>query len=387
MPDVGMTVGTVLVVGHCQLFFRNAYWTQKRQPSTSRKLRIRGLPTGVSALQKSAGIGYVAYLGAVRAGTFEVWMYNFGASGREDFEEFELRMFFQHDYPAIGTCEHSIHVMNICDRDQPIQMVNEHPKPDEVDGPTGTEHEATSRFHAPRLVPTHFLLLLSDSALPLGSFAFSSGLESYLAHQGPGPSIIIAPFLSRSLLSLASTSIPFVLTSYRSPSRVLSLDAEQEACLLCNVTRRASVAQGRALIALWDRSFKAEAIHNHPGIDALNQFSKYMRLPGSEIDKPNGHFAPIWGAVTSALGLTEEDSAYLFLFNHVKSVVSAAVRANVLGPYQAQNILAEKWVRQEIEDTMKQFWITKVEDAGQGWPSLDLWLGRHEKLYSRIFNS
>ena len=28
----------------------------------------------------------------------------------------------------------------------------------------------------------HFLLLLSDSALPLGSFAFSSGLESYQAH-------------------------------------------------------------------------------------------------------------------------------------------------------------------------------------------------------------
>ena len=217
----------------------------------------------MSALPKSAGIGFVAYLEAVRTGTFAVWMYSFGASGREDFEKlkvFELRIIFQH---AIGTCEYSVYVMNICDRDQPIRMVNEHPKPDEVDGPTGTEHEATSRFHAPRLVPTHFLLLLSDSALPLGSFAFSSGLESHLAHQGPGPSVIITPFLSRSLLSLASTSIPFVLTSYRSPSRVLSLDAEQEACLLCNVTRRASVAQGRALIAFLDRSFKAEAIHNH----------------------------------------------------------------------------------------------------------------------------
>src|SRR4051812_40700805 len=29
----------------------------------------------------------------------------------------------------------------------------------------------------------HTLLLLADSALPLGSFAFSSGLESYLAHR------------------------------------------------------------------------------------------------------------------------------------------------------------------------------------------------------------
>lgn len=36
-------------------------------------------------------------------------------------------------------------------------------------------------------LPSHPILLLSDSASPLGSFAFSSGLGSYLAHHLSAP--------------------------------------------------------------------------------------------------------------------------------------------------------------------------------------------------------
>jgi urease accessory protein len=32
-------------------------------------------------------------------------------------------------------------------------------------------------------------------------------------------------------------------------------------------------------------------------------------------------------------------------------------------------------------------WMTPIEEAGQTVPAMDLWIGRHEILYSRIFNS
>ncbi len=32
-------------------------------------------------------------------------------------------------------------------------------------------------------------------------------------------------------------------------------------------------------------------------------------------------------------------------------------------------------------------WWTPIEMAGQTVPMMDLWIGRHEVLYSRIFNS
>lgn len=108
---------------------------------------------------------------------------------------------------------------------------------------------------------------------------------------------------------------------------------------------------------------------------------------GRGADVPSGHFAPLWAIVARAMGVSEREGAYVFLLNHAKAVVSAAVRASVMGPYQAQGVLASGWLRAEIERVMDAHWDVMVEDAGQTVPALDLWVGRHEKLYSRIFNS
>lgn len=108
---------------------------------------------------------------------------------------------------------------------------------------------------------------------------------------------------------------------------------------------------------------------------------------GWEEEAPSGHFAPLWAVVARAMGVAEREAAYVFLLNHAKAVVSAAVRASVMGPYQAQGVLASAWLRQEIERVMDANWDVAVEDAGQTVPAMDLWVGRHEMLYSRIFNS
>lgn len=58
-----------------------------------------------------------------------------------------------------------------------------------------------------------------------------------------------------------------------------------------------------------------------------------------------------------------------------------------MGPYQAQGVLASGWLREEVERGVSGNWDVAVEEAGQRVPVLDLWVGRHEVLYSRIFNS
>lgn len=67
--------------------------------------------------------------------------------------------------------------------------------------------------------------------------------------------------------------------------------------------------------------------------------------------------------------------------------MSAAVRASVMGPYQAQALLASAELQDRIRGLVSEGWERKTEDAGQSVPVMDLWVGRHEKLYSRIFNS
>jgi urease accessory protein len=75
------------------------------------------------------------------------------------------------------------------------------------------------------------------------------------------------------------------------------------------------------------------------------------------------------------------------MLSHVKALLSAAVRASIFGPYAAQKILASVDVQEGIKEVIEREWETRVEDAGQTVPVMDLWIGRHEMLYSRIFNS
>ena len=91
--------------------------------------------------------------------------------------------------------------------------------------------------------------------------------------------------------------------------------------------------------------------------------------------------------VTHALALSLAQTVYVFLFSHARAVLSAGVRAGVLGPYQAQSLLASKWLAAEIESGVVRNWGVGVEEAGQRVPVLEIWGGRHEVLYSRIFNS
>ncbi|MCJ1433805.1 hypothetical protein MMC27_003170 [Xylographa pallens] len=246
----------------------------------------------------------------------------------------------------------------------------------------------------PNAVP-HALLLLSDSALPLGSFAFSSGLESYLAHQKPIAKDTTATacfnrFLHLSLSSLAGSVLPYVLCSYRNPATLFRLDNDLDASTLCTVARRASIAQGRALLSVWERALKSSGSQAcDAASSSLSLLTTALKNVQAQINflGPNGHFAPLWALVCRAMGVSLEQAAYVFLFNHAKALLSAAVRASVMGPYQAQGVLASVWLQDEIRQAMETNWKVEAEDAGQIVPVIDLWIGRHELLYSRIFNS
>ena len=251
-------------------------------------------------------------------------------------------------------------------------------------------------------LPSHALLLLTDSALPLGSFAFSSGLESYLAHHAPSHknlSTTLPNFLSMSLHSLASTTLPYLIAVYKSPHHLQELDSELDACTLCPVAKRASIAQGRALLTLWDRALRSSCESSSPASQALADFSLAIKKPAppslsSDMEQdedalnfPQAHFGLIYATVCAAMGVTLHEAAYTYLFNHAKAVVSAGVRASLTGPYAAQSLLGSVWLRHVIGEVMGREWERPVEDAGQSVVMLDIWIGRHELLYSRIFNS
>jgi len=81
-----------------------------------------------------------------------------------------------------------------------------------------------------------------------------------------------------------------------------------------------------------------------------------------------------------------ERCMYVFLLNHTKAVLSAAVRLSLIGPYQGQSILAAAHTRQLIASLLEEVKTLSIDDAGQTWALLDVYQGRQEILYSRVFN-
>jgi urease accessory protein len=122
----------------------------------------------------------------------------------------------------------------------------------------------------------YLLLILSDANLPTGSFVASAGLESTAAHalfhlptSNPAGSDIFA-FLGNSVDTYARSALPFARDAHRVTAAYASkqiveldqalavlarLDALYDASTLNHVTRRASCAQGAALLTLYTKGF------------------------------------------------------------------------------------------------------------------------------------
>src|SRR5690606_18089162 len=157
-----------------------------------------------------------------------------------------------------------------------------------------------------------------------------------------------------SVSSFAATSLPFVLAAHRAPETIAALDDELDATVLCTVARRASTAQGRALLALWERSLGSAVVYDpaEPPGAAAAAIAGFSTLA----PRPAAHLAPLLGAVARACGLSSAQAAHAAVLAHARAVVSAAVRAGLLGPYAAQSVLAGVWLRGIVERAVAREW-------------------------------
>lgn len=95
-----------------------------------------------------------------------------------------------------------------------------------------------------------------------------------------------------------------------------------------------------------------------------------------------------------------ERSQYLHLFLHARSLLSASVRLNDLGPYGAQQILlhaVQPLITEEVTKcrNLRTGLLERPEDGfdevtmgpANTWPLGEILAGRHDLQHSRIFNS
>jgi urease accessory protein len=205
-----------------------------------------------------------------------------------------------------------------------------------------------------------------DSAFPTGGFAHSSGLEAAWQHGEVRNRAELLSFIEASLDQLGHAALPFVMAAFDAPEKLAEFDSLCDAFTTNHVANRASRAQGRAFLTAVERIFSAEC-----------------RVQSAELKC--AHYAPIFGARLRRLEISREITAQMFLFNHLRSVLAAAVRLNIVGPMEAQ--ILQRQLSPKAEAVLKRCESLSLDQIAQTSLLLDLWQGGQDRLYSRLFQS
>jgi urease accessory protein len=207
---------------------------------------------------------------------------------------------------------------------------------------------------------------LCDSAFPTGGFAHSLGLEAAWQHGEVRQRADLISFIEAGLQQLGHAALPFVVAAFDAPEKLGDFDSFCDVFTTNHVANRASRAQGRAMLAAVERIFNPK-----------------FKIQNSEWSC--AHFAPVFGACLRQLEVSRQTTTRMFFFSHLRSVLAAAVRLNIIGPMEAQMLQQRMSVKAEA--ILARCQSLTLDNLAQTSPLLDLWQGAQDRLYSRLFQS
>jgi urease accessory protein len=227
--------------------------------------------------------------------------------------------------------------------------------------------------------PSNFLALLQlcDTALPIGAFAFSNGLETYTQRGLVTDAATLRTWLATVLQHVVHGShlLPVAL-AYRATStgawgQLECLDQQLTAMKHARELREASMKTGQGLLRL------ARQVWPGPTIERLHGMQQQGRVAA--------HQAMVLGLLGWELGWDERVIVEAAGYQWLSGMVSAALRLLPLGQLAGQRLLVTLLgdLPAIADEIRQQGW----DDLSSAAPEFDIRAMQHETLYSRLFQS
>jgi urease accessory protein len=214
------------------------------------------------------------------------------------------------------------------------------------------------------------LLQLGDSALPIGGYSHSWGLEAGiergLVRDAAGLEGWARLYLRQVLGPLEGVVVGAVV---RSPESAALANRLLWASLSPPTLRLASRDMGEQLLSL----------------SAYWQWASDLAARFRMIDEPQWHHAVVFGCLAAGAGASPREAVALFLHQATLGVISAGVRGVPIGHTHGQQILAR--LHTDIAEWAETLYDKPLETAGSNCPAYEILCHEQSRLYTRIFRS
>ncbi|CAM4247623.1 urease accessory protein UreF [Paenibacillus alkaliterrae] len=218
---------------------------------------------------------------------------------------------------------------------------------------------------------------LLDSALPIGGFSHSFGLETMVQEGRMNHSSQLYDYISAMLLqSWASSDAMVIKAVYRDApagdwERLWSVERLVQVQRIASETRSGVEKMGRRLLQL------AAAIH--PQLNWM-PVMEAMRAGRCLASHPLAHGYACW-----QLGAAEERALQGYFYTCIVTCVNSALRLMPIGQTEGQSLIAR--LAPLTERAMELASQLEPEEAYANMPMSEVAMIRHERLYSRLFMS
>jgi urease accessory protein len=219
-------------------------------------------------------------------------------------------------------------------------------------------------------------LQLLDSALPIGAFSHSFGLETLVQNGTVQNANDLEEYARTMLFGAWSTSDAMAIKGVylwtpHETENVWQLDEMLHVSRSARETREGLQKMGKRLLHL--------GMELHPNLNwtPLTQAIENGLCVGTH--------ATVYGWMTHGLGVPLDDAAQGYLYNCAAATINSAVRLMALGQTRAQTLLAG--LLPQIDEAWLQVAGLEPFNFSTSTPSSEIAMMNHETLYSRLFMS